>query len=596
MQLPLLGLLGTVLAGDPGQVPDLNVQLFRPDGGSERTLWADDTQVAASGTPYLGLAFTFARNPFVYEYDDGRRVDVLSDLLEADALMGVSLGPARVGMDLPVYLLAAGEGVSGPAGLGDISLDGRATLIQRTSAPLGLGVGGRVVFPTSTISGPLANPVTAWEASLIADREFGDVRIAANLGTRGVPQVQLENIVLDDQFFFRLGAGWAAMDGAGVSLDLAGGVPWTTPVSTAGSTPVEGLLGGWLRLGDALLLRAGVGTGFTRGIGTPRMRDVIMLSWEPTILRDFDEDGLADRDDACRTEPEDRDGFEDEDGCPDPCVRVLLRVEDPDGQLVGAANLHLDGTALATQGTGLFQTDVHPGQYVVNVRAEGYLPLDAPLVVPDQPDTQATYRLVPATGLVRLVVAAPGGQPVDGAWTVDEHEAPATTSGRAEIRLEPGAHALCVTVPGFHPVERQVTVAAGEVVEVPVTVQRAVVSEARIEIADSVYFELGKSVIKPESYGLLDEVAQILHDHPEILRLRIEGHTDSRGSAQSNLKLSDRRARAVRTYLVSKGVQVSRLEAIGHGESRPLDPRETGEAWARNRRVDFFIVERKPAP
>jgi outer membrane protein OmpA-like peptidoglycan-associated protein len=101
-------------------------------------------------------------------------------------------------------------------------------------------------------------------------------------------------------------------------------------------------------------------------------------------------------------------------------------------------------------------------------------------------------------------------------------------------------------------------------------------------------------VIRPESHPLLYEVAAILEAHPEILRLRIEGHTDSRGSATANLKLSERRARAVRDHLASRGVQAARLEAVGYGEGRPLDARETEEAWARNRRVDFLIVERTP--
>jgi outer membrane protein OmpA-like peptidoglycan-associated protein len=341
------------------------------------------------------------------------------------------------------------------------------------------------------------------------------------------------------------------------------------------------------------VLRGGMGTGLTRGVGAPRMRDVLLLSWEPQAPRDRDRDGIADRDDACRDKPEDKDGYQDQDGCPDPTVVVRFRVEDPKSRPIGAATLSVDGKPLPSQGTGVFQADLHPGRYATAAAAVDYLPLDAAVQVPEQPEFTTTFTLQPALGLVRLRVSGPGGAAVDGGWTVDGSVGPALAAGKAEITLKPGAHKVLVTVPGFHPVEREVTLKAGEDVEVAVTVQRAVITKERIDIADSVYFELNKAVIKPESFGLLDEVAQILRDHPEILRLRIEGHTDSRGSAAANLKLSDRRAKAVKDYLVSKGIEVGRLESVGYGEGRPLDKRENEEAWAKNRRVDFFIAQRK---
>ena len=84
----------------------------------------------------------------------------------------------------------------------------------------------------------------------------------------------------------------------------------------------------------------------------------------------------------------------------------------------------------------------------------------------------------------------------------------------------------------------------------------------------------------------------ILLDHPEIELVRIEGHTDSRGSEASNQSLSDKRAASVRKYLIDKGVEEARLNSIGYGESKPVDPREVPEAWEKNRRVDFFIEKR----
>ena len=118
------------------------------------------------------------------------------------------------------------------------------------------------------------------------------------------------------------------------------------------------------------------------------------------------------------------------------------------------------------------------------------------------------------------------------------------------------------------------------------------VTKERIDIKGTVYFTTAKSTIQPRSFGLLDDVAGVMLDHPELTKIRIEGHTDSRGGADYNRRLSDSRAKAVRTYLINKGVEEGRLEAIGYGEDKPVDPRETAEAWEKNRRVDFFIVER----
>ena len=118
------------------------------------------------------------------------------------------------------------------------------------------------------------------------------------------------------------------------------------------------------------------------------------------------------------------------------------------------------------------------------------------------------------------------------------------------------------------------------------------VTAERIDIRDSVYFDTAKATIQSRSFGLLDNVASVLQDHPELKKVRIEGHTDSRGGADYNKKLSDDRARSVKEYLIGKGVDAGRLESIGYGEERPLDDRNVAEAWEKNRRVDFFVAER----
>jgi outer membrane protein OmpA-like peptidoglycan-associated protein len=107
-----------------------------------------------------------------------------------------------------------------------------------------------------------------------------------------------------------------------------------------------------------------------------------------------------------------------------------------------------------------------------------------------------------------------------------------------------------------------------------------------------IQFETDRDVIRPESEEILRAVASILSRHPEVQRVRVEGHTDAKGSAPHNTHLSDRRARAVTRWLVERGgIDPARLEARGYGPGQPVADNATEEGRASNRRVVFRIVE-----
>lgn len=123
---------------------------------------------------------------------------------------------------------------------------------------------------------------------------------------------------------------------------------------------------------------------------------------------------------------------------------------------------------------------------------------------------------------------------------------------------------------------------------------RVVLTASSITIGDKVQFATGSSQILPVSFSLLDEVAKVLADNPQIEVLQVEGHTDSTGTAAINRKLSQQRAESVMTYLASKGVAAGRMKAKGFGPDKPIADNNTDEGKEKNRRVEFNILKQGP--
>jgi OOP family OmpA-OmpF porin len=120
------------------------------------------------------------------------------------------------------------------------------------------------------------------------------------------------------------------------------------------------------------------------------------------------------------------------------------------------------------------------------------------------------------------------------------------------------------------------------------------VKSDRIQINEKIQFELNKAVIKSESDALLTEIAKVMNEHPRIKKIEIQGHASSEGSDRYNLKLSDRRAKAVMKWLTDakKGkVDEKRLTAKGYGETKPIASNDTEDGREKNRRVEFMILE-----
>lgn len=106
-----------------------------------------------------------------------------------------------------------------------------------------------------------------------------------------------------------------------------------------------------------------------------------------------------------------------------------------------------------------------------------------------------------------------------------------------------------------------------------------------------IHFDFDKYNIRPDATAVLKKSAEYLLAHPTY-KIQIEGHCDERGSVEYNLVLGERRAESAKKFLVNLGVDANRLSTISYGKEMPLDPRHNEEAWAKNRRCHFIILEK----
>jgi outer membrane protein OmpA-like peptidoglycan-associated protein len=108
--------------------------------------------------------------------------------------------------------------------------------------------------------------------------------------------------------------------------------------------------------------------------------------------------------------------------------------------------------------------------------------------------------------------------------------------------------------------------------------------------AKKIFFSVGSDKLLPASFNSLNEVARILKSNP-TLQLSVEGHSDNVGKPASNLNLSQKRAEAVKNYLVQNGIEANRLEAKGFGQEKPVADNSTPEGRAANRRVELKLSQ-----
>ncbi|MCB9683041.1 MAG: OmpA family protein [Alphaproteobacteria bacterium] len=257
----------------------------------------------------------------------------------------------------------------------------------------------------------------------------------------------------------------------------------------------------------------------------------------PETSEDSDGDGVIDATDKCPNEAEDLDGFKDVDGCPD-----------PDNDMDGIIDLR-DNCPTAPE--DLDDWDDDDGCPDDDNDGDGVHDLDDNC--PNQPGARDN-RGCPTSDL-------------DGDGIADLNDAcpdkPETRNGYLDDDGCPD-EATAATV-------------------------KVKVDRQRLKLDQAIRFTGTTAELQTGSYALLDEVARVIKDLPDV-RVRVEGHTDATGDESADMALSRRRAEVVFDYLVAKGVPSDRLTVEGYGGTRPIDTNRTAAGRENNRRIEFWFL------
>ncbi len=649
--LPLLSAAGLSLisanahaqadAASAAQKGEFTVQRFEPAAGTNNFLSVAGVRMDGRWGFSAGVLFDYARSPFVVQScssqgdcsspnaTNATDTKVVSDMFTWNVMAAVS--PAKrlqVGLRLPLSYLS-GEGINPETGrgakdglktfgLGDINLEAKVRVLGGAQDPFLLGLAGDISLPTGHATGSgsyLGNssPITGGiraifdahiKAFSIGANLRGVFRESATLGTTTVGPVD-----------FRYG-GAVGYRVSPIFKVMAEGFGSTQFQFKRGTNGLEALAAVEVRpLNLPLIFRAGGGAGVLSGVGVPVARALVGVTFVREI-GDQDGDNVPDDKDACPTIAEDKDDFEDSDGCPDldndsdgiaddkdKCPNVaetVNGVDDADGCPDEVADRDKDGIP-----DNVDKCPEAGGKEVINRPGTYYgCPDTDHDGVPDHLDK--CVKEVEDTDGFEDTDGCPDpdndgdGVPDDGDECIDQPEVIngyKDTDGCPDVAPDkdkdgiPDVSDKCPEKPenynGFEDTD-------GCPDKGVALVQ---VGDAGIKILQRVEFATSSDKIQgAKSFQVLDAVVGAMKGHPDIFLLEVAGHTDNAGSAADNRVLSQKRADAVVAYVVSKGIDAKRLQAKGYGPDKPMADNKTILGRQKNRRVEFNILRSAKNP
>ena len=606
-----------------------DVRLFDP-GITQRTnaLGLYQAQVLPDSAFDLGLVFHYADDLLVVRAaapEDERFGDRLHEIVSSQSVLHLVGGfglfdRLEIAADIPLIVSQTGDSVpmfpsldvnAGDAGfgIGDIRLAGKLLFFD-TFVP-GSGNGGGAMSLVLDMHIPIGSRRDFQGGDLRFTPTFAidavsepGHRFTFNFGYTVRPEAQLSALELNDTFNYGFAADFRAHERVHVIPEVRGKLSVLADDIGPEEAPVEVDLGIRILPQDYLNLTFGGGVGLSQGFGTPDWRVFLAFGYTRLPPTDRDGDGIVNDDDQCPDDTEDFDQFEDVDGCPDPDNDQDGILDEPDECPIapedrddfedadGCPDPDNDGDGILddpdqcpNEPEDVDQFEDEDGCPDPDNDGDGILdePDQCPLAPEDvngvededgcpEVDTDADGLLDPVDQCPTEPEDRDGFQDDDGCPDPD-NDGDRILDVDDRCPLEPE------NVNGHEdedgcPDEALVQVTCNEIV-----------------IRDKVHFATASDRILEDSYTLLNQVAAVFQTRPDITRVRVEGHTDSRGRDAYNLDLSRRRASAVMDYLLRQGVDPGRLLSEGYGETRPIESNDTREGRAHNRRVAFAILE-----
>lgn len=527
----------------------------------------------------------YAYRPLVLYVNDGDTTagNVVQDQLFLHA--NVSLGlfdRLNLSLDVPVALVddgdspaAGGVAVPSPSGasFGDLRFGARVRLVGAARSPAELDLGGSLWVPTGSPTRFTGDDGVRVLPELVFSGETDFIAYAVHAGVtfRGTHDV-LESSVGNE---LTTGAALGLLV-ADKKVQIGPEIYGTTTLKDAfkrDDSNFEGILGARYHAGP-WVFGAGAGPGFTRGLGTPALRAVASIAYAPerevkAPPSDRDHDGILDELDACPDTPGIHADDPKRNGCPDRDKDGIFDQDDACPDEAGVANddPKKNGCPADRDGDGILDhDDACPDDAGVandDPKKNGCPPdrdgdgvIDAEDACPDVPGVHSDDK---------EQNGCPGDR--DGDGIRDDKDACPDEKGKPDPDPQKNGCPSLVRV-----------------------------TKTEIVILQQVQFKTGSDVILPASDELLGQVAEVLREHPEIKNVEVQGHTDNRGSAAYNKKLSERRATSVVRWLTTRGqIDDSRLTPRGYGMDQPLDDNSTEAGRQRNRRVQFKITSMQRA-
>lgn len=536
------------------------------------------SQSAADLVPVARVTLGYVDDPLVVSNPNtGQQRAVIDSEVASYVSLGIVLQRRLfAALLLPTYLRPSGDGlgelhVEGFA-LGDPGVDLRLSLLTREN-PIELALATTVRLPLGS-SGAFASDgtVSAWPRA-IASTELGEhLLFAVSSGPLLRSRSSESGLRIGNALRTVAGLHWRFDENWGVTAEAAGSTLLAQPFRT-GASPLE-LMGGVRFQRGAWVAQAGAGPGLSSAVGTPDLRALASLAvslGDATLPRthDRDGDGLEDERDSCPHQAEDRDGFRDDDGCPD---------TDNDGDGIADS---FDSCPNQAEDRDAFRDDDGCPELDNDLDTipdtSDRCPLDAEDADGFADEDGCPDKDNDGDGVLDQVDRCPLEAEDPDHWQ-DDDGCPEPDNDNDKI-LDSEDHC---------PNEAETMNGVDDADGCPDFVR---VESGQIRTLEPIYFEYRSAKIQRRSEPLLAELSNLIKSRPDLGHISIEGHTDSQGADDYNLKLSDDRAKAVMKFLVEAGVESARLAARGFGETKPIDDNRKQSGRARNRRVEFKLVD-----